>query len=708
MSVYRPQPMPVLRPAQPAGFGIEEFIAALKKRRWLIFQIAAAVVTVAILYAFSQPTIYSASAVVLLDGRKNTIADASAVITQLQPDLPATIQNQIQILTSRDLAQKVIAELGLADDPEFNGTLPAPGIAGIMDPRNWGGDIAPTTDPDKLVDTFLKHVWADANGLSTSITVSANSRDPRKAARIANAVVKAYVDDQVGGRHAATSQTTDWLQARTDDLARQLQAQNEDMQRFKARNGIADAGPGGSLADQQMLGISTQILQARSDLAQKTAAQQSLAGGDPASTSEVVASPLITQLRTQEATLAQQEADLTSRYGPLHPKLVEVQAQRHDLEQKIAQAVGRIAGSVSSDVNTARNHLDSLQGSLQRAEQLSVNQNMARTQLASLEANAASTRTAYETFITRLRGAQDQDATLTSESRVLSNAPVPQAPSAPKRSLIVGASLPLGLMLGALTALLLEKFGYLLRPKARRRTGAAKGRPARQAVPAREWAKDWDGPPILGELVNSSSLKAADYVIDWPASRFARACAALVRQLESREGEGAVVALTAPDPGDSKSVVAVSLARAAAAMGKRAIIVDCDPAHRSAAALHANPAVGLYEVLTGAVPLNDALVRDPRSSALLLILKQRPAQAAAMFASPQMHRLLEILRDGCDLVILDCGLALNGPETALIARQADATLVVSPRARLRGRSLAHATKMLESAKAAPVGLVLAS
>jgi Mrp family chromosome partitioning ATPase len=70
--------------------------------------------------------------------------------------------------------------------------------------------------------------------------------------------------------------------------------------------------------------------------------------------------------------------------------------------------------------------------------------------------------------------------------------------------------------------------------------------------------------------------------------------------------------------------------------------------------------------------------------------------------------LLEILRDGCDLVILDCGLALNGPETALLARHADATLVVSPRSRLRGRSLAHATQMLEKAKAAPVGLVLAS
>jgi Mrp family chromosome partitioning ATPase len=335
---------------------------------------------------------------------------------------------------------------------------------------------------------------------------------------------------------------------------------------------------------------------------------------------------------------------------------------------------------------------------------LSVNQNMARTQLAAMESNASSTRTAYESFVARLRGAQDQDATLTPEGRILSEAAVPDSPSAPKRKLIIGASLPLGLLLGVLAALLREKFGYLLRPKAKRRSGAAQGRAARRLRPV----EAWEGPPILGELVNSASLAAADYVIDWPASRFARASVALVRQLEGRDGEGAVVALTAPEPGDSKSVVAVAIARAAAAMGKRAILVDCDPAHRAAAALRSDPAAGLYEVLTGTVPLNDALVRDPRSGAFLLVLKQRPAQAAAMFASPQMHRLLDILRDSCDLVILDCGLALNGPEAALIARQADATLVVSRRDRLRGRSLTHATRMLENAKAAPLGLVLAS
>ncbi len=706
MPSHRPHTPLAPRPASSqglgAGFDLEEFVVLLRRRRRLICQVAGGVVLAAILYAFSQPTVYSASAVVMLDSRKNTIADASAVLTQLQPDT-ATMANQIQILQSRALAQKVIAQLGLADDPEFNGTLPAPGIAGLVDPRNWDGEVA-AADPDKLADNFLKHVWADTNGGSTAITVTATSRDPRKAAKIANAVVKAYLDDQVGGRHAVTSQTTQWLQGRASELAAQMQAQNEQIQRFKAENGLADAGPGGSLVDQQMLGINNQIVQARSDLAQKTAEQQSLIGGDPASASRVTTAPSIAQLRAQEAQVAQQEADLSSRYGPLNPKLLEVQAQHRNLELSIAQEIGRIAASTNGDVVSARNHLQSLEGSLRQAEQLSVTQNMARTQLATMEANAASNRATYEAFRTRLLQAQDQDATLTPEGRVLSPAIVPQTPSAPKRKLIVGASLPLGLMLGALAALLQEKYGWLLRAKNRRRNGRAKGRTARRL----KTMEAWDGPPILGELANTSSLAAADYVTDWPTSRYAQASAAMVRQLEARQGEGAVVALTAPEPGNSKSVVAISLARAAARMGKRAVIVDCDPSHRTAQALHADPRAGLYEVLTGAVPLNDALVRDARSGAYLLSLRQRPAQAPAMLASPQMHRLLEILRDGCDLVILDCGLALNGPDAALIARQADATLLVSRRDRLHGPNLLHATELLEKANAAPVGLVLAS
>ena len=68
------------------------------------------------------PTLYSTSASVMLDPRKNNVTDLSSVLSQLPTD-PSSLQNQIQILTSRDLALHVIAKLKLYDDPEFNSAL---------------------------------------------------------------------------------------------------------------------------------------------------------------------------------------------------------------------------------------------------------------------------------------------------------------------------------------------------------------------------------------------------------------------------------------------------------------------------------------------------------------------------------------------------------------------------------------------------------
>lgn len=705
--------LPVTRPLTPyaprpaaQGFDLADFIGLIDKRKKLILQITALSVIASVLFAFSLPTVWTSAAVVLLEPRQHALADGTAAApTQIDP---ATIQNQIQILESRQLAERVVDSLELENDPEFNGTLSAPGLGALVDPRNWGGSVPSggARRREQIIETFQRSVWAEQNGLSTSITIGARARDPEKAARLANALAGAYVEGQLSNKQNSSSQTTQWLDARAANLAREVQLQNEAIQRFKASRGITDTSPGSSLNDQQMAAVNAQIAQARSDLEQKLAIQRSLQSHDPASSSQAAASMTIQTLRSQQAEIMRQEADVNLRYGPLHPRVQQIQVQRREMEGRIAQEAARIAAAANTDVEAARNLLASLQANLARAQSISVGQNMARGELASMEANAASTRIAYEAFIGRLRNAQDQDASLAAEARLLSAAAVPQAPASPKRKLIVGASLPLGMMLGVLLSLILEKFGYLLRPKAHRRSGVSNGRAASRISGIDIDA--WDGPPILGEINNAGSLAAADYVLDWPRSRFTHASVNLVRQLEARDGEGTVVALTAPEPCEQKSVIAVAMARAAARMGKKAIIIDCDPRHRAGTALHTQHPAGLLEVLTGAVPLHEALVKDPRSQAFVLSLKQRPADAAAMYNSPQMARLLEILRDACDLVILDCSPALTSPDAALIARHADATILVSKREKLRGRSLSHATQLLQDAKAAPVGLVLAS
>src|SRR5882757_2781700 len=92
------------------NFQFADFIHLLEARRVLIVRIALATILFALGVALLLPTTYASSAVVMLDPRKNSITDLSAVLTPQLSD-PAAVQNQIQIITSRDLAANVMDRL---------------------------------------------------------------------------------------------------------------------------------------------------------------------------------------------------------------------------------------------------------------------------------------------------------------------------------------------------------------------------------------------------------------------------------------------------------------------------------------------------------------------------------------------------------------------------------------------------------------------
>ena len=710
--------MPAVYAAPPAPpFAVDDLLRLIRRRKTLILRVAAGVIALAIVIALLLPTLYASTATIVLDPRKNNITDLSAVLSQLPTD-PATVQNEIQVLTSRGLAARVISRLKLDQDPEFNPQLSRPGIdfSRLLHPRSWFTAGTPNKENrDRIIDNFLKHLSAQSLGLSTTLTVTFTAREAEKAAGIANAVADAYVEGQVDTKVSATNETNQWLTKRTQDLARAIQAKDAAIQTYKAENDLNDTAPGNSLADQQMAGINAQIVQARSDLAEKQAIYNRVStlakAGNTADVSEVVASPLIAQLRSQEADLIKTESEMSTKYGPLHPKMQAVEAQRRDLDEKIAQESSRVAGSSGNDLAVARAHLDSLQASLGEAERQAMRQNMARVKLQAMEADAASTRSIYESFVSRLRGTQDQDQVQAPEGHVISRAPIPMAPASPKRMLIVGASIPAGFLLGLLVALLAERFApaprlYLPRPRSSVHFSTA---PKTAARPRSAPLATWYSLPVLAEIPGAASLRAIDQIIDWPHSGFSRAMGALVYQLESRGHGAGIIALTAAETGESKAAIAISLVRAASAMGKKAVLLDNDLRNPLAArSMHAPVTAGLLEVLSRTTPLNVALAKDPRSNAFVLANIAQTSTPAAMFGSKQMAQLLKVLRENCDLVIIDSGSALAGPESALLARLSDATVLVTRRDTMGAPQTVQAIQILQSAGAAPIGIVVAS
>lgn len=672
-------------------FGLTEILRVARERRSLILKTLAGVVALTLLALLFLPTLYTPAATVMIEPRKNNIADLSDVFSQMPTDT-ASVQNQIQILTSRSLASKVISDLGLDKDPEFNAALEPGLLSGL-----FGWPQTPQEQRDAVIDAFLKHVSANEIGLSTTLSIAFSSHDPEIAARVTNAVADAYVQNQVDTKYQVATRTSQWLLNRIAQLGQQVQASDAAVQRYKAENNLNDTQGQPSVADQQMIAINGQLVQAKADLAAKRATdqrvQQMMRAGHAADVTQVVASPVIAQLRQQESQLIAQEADLATRYGPKHPKLQAVESQKRDVESKIELEAQRTATTANNDAAVSQAQVESLSSSLKGAEQESTAQNLARVKLKALEASASSTESIYEAYVTRLRQTQGVDGTQFADARVLSYAAVPRSSSSHK-GLLLAASIPAGLLLGLLLALGAEHgiggapTGAFATPSARMPTLA------RIPVPA--------SPQGL-------NARLADLVLEQPASGFARAISQLRQRLASgpRVTGARVVLLTSATQGDGKSSIAVALARSAALAGLRVILIDGNfRAPSLASNFGAGPKSGLVAALTGRLPLSECIFRDPRSTVLALACTTPLRDPSQLLSSPALSQTVAQLRERCDLIVIDSAPVLMASDASLLSRLADIVLLVSRPQRTAKSTVAAAAQNLAGSRTQVASVLL--
>ena len=301
------------------SFDVQTLWRIAVARRLVILGTVVAVLAVTLVAWMMIVPVYNATAVLMLDPRKNAVAEVDAVLSGVPTD-PASIQNQVQILTSRRLATSVVQKLGLDRDRRFGAGFDAAAKSAT------GANLALETSVDRV----LNGLSVDQAGLSSTIRVSVSAADANQSARITNAWVDAYIEDQLNAKFEATQTAAKWLEQRVHQLASQVQGDDAAVQKYKAEYGIVDTGAGGSLIDQQTANVSTQLINAKADLAQKTAAYQRVLelqrAGRAGDATQVVASIVIGQLRTQLSELERQEAQYSERYLSQHPKLIDIRA----------------------------------------------------------------------------------------------------------------------------------------------------------------------------------------------------------------------------------------------------------------------------------------------------------------------------------------------------------------------------------------------
>ena len=212
----------------------------IRRHAWVFLATTTMTLTLAILYVSVAPRVYTAHAQLFLDPRNPQPIGGEDKEMMVALDSPE-VESQITILRSGQVLAAVATALKLYDDPEFA--------------SGGNGKDALTTElsknPDSVnmlaaIDSLQAGLDVRRVGLSHTLDVYFSCRDPEKAAKIANAVAKSYVKDQLTTRSSVASQGTTWLEERIEQLRQQVNATVLKAQEFRAKRDYRIQEPHGS------------------------------------------------------------------------------------------------------------------------------------------------------------------------------------------------------------------------------------------------------------------------------------------------------------------------------------------------------------------------------------------------------------------------------------------------------------------------------
>ncbi|MET0547012.1 MAG: polysaccharide biosynthesis tyrosine autokinase [Caulobacterales bacterium] len=751
------------------GIDIKGLMRFFLRRRWVMMSVGALVAAIVVVAVMLQAPKYSSVALLMVSPQESDLVMDSDKKAS-QPDAGA-LESQIEILQSRKLAGNLADRLKLANDPDWNTSLRPSRLETLfgIKPKPKPKTKLTKMEREQLIDGVTGALQARRKGLTYVIEVIATSPDPKLSARMASTLVDLYFESQLQMKLDASRSANAWLSERLGLLKTEVQQKEAAVEAYRASSGLLTAS-GASLTEQQITGLQSTVIQARTDLAEREARYQQVqalirSGGNADSIAGVINSETIRVLRAQEGDAARRQADLESRYGNLHPAIAKARVEREGIQAQIQAEIARISANLKNEVDVSRARLATLLGNQHAVQGELVSNNSGMVKLRELERDAGATRAIYESFLKRYQELTESESLKVTDASLVSPATPPTGKSSPRLSVALLLGFALGACIGGAVGLCIDLMDEGLdNAKA---VEAATGKPILASIPVVH-------PPgmtalpkqtvseIGGDLMRASTISdlrrvgaqvalslkhgnieaigkkrakhhknakpeeptildarrfepsgegwnPAMYLVEKPMSAFAEGLRSLRTSLlyTGLERRVKVVAVTSAMPGEGKTTTSICLTRVAGLSGQRTIVVECDLRRRSLnGVLGLKPERGILQVLRGETTWQEALIVDPYTGVHVLPAIEETFTPWDVFGSHEMRSLLDTLSEQYDMVVLDCPPVLAVAETRIICRLADETVLVVRWAQTPARAANGAIELIEQCGGNVIGIAI--
>lgn len=658
-------------PVAPDRVDLRGSLQFFRRRLRMIVAIVVGAVLLGAIVTATRPKVYTANAVVSMDTPKNQAGEGTVSQDSGPSPSSAYVDTQVEIITSRAMAERVATALGL-----LKGKSPV--------------------EENGIIQTLQGNVSAARAGESFALGLGYDAPTGEEASRTVNEFANQFTRWELGNAQERNRESAKLINERLEELRAQAHTDTEALQRYRIANNLLSTS-GASLTEQEISSYNQEVTRARAETAEdqarlNTALAQLRSGSTGDDVGEALGSGVIGSLRAREAQVGGEVANMESRYGPNHPALVRAKGELAEIQRQIQAEIGRVISNLRAKQQVSAQRLGSLTQSLASARGTLTSNNAAMVGLDELERRAQVSQGLYETYLNTYKNLIAQEGVERPNARVLSLAPVPTAPSSPNVALNLVLAFAIGLGVAIASAFIAEAlFSGISTP---------------QEIETGLGIRCLASIPLLGSVSRAS--RAVPAILNEPRSAFAEAFRSLRISIEqATTGPTQVLAVTSALPKEGKTTIAACLAQSLALTDGPTILVDCDLRRRGVSRLLALPKdrPGLIEVLDGSATLDEAMIWGETQLAVLPI-RSNETEHTELLTGDAFERLLDRLRTRFNHVLLDLPPVLPIALTRILASKADATMMVVRWRKTPDMAVASALQQLPPDRVNLVGGVL--
>ncbi len=641
----------------------EYWAVVVKHRRIIGFCVALALVIGAMVSLLSRPT-YKATTTLDIEKDKGSPMDISSAPQAYLSYDPEFLPTQTRLMKSREVAERVVERLNLAQNPELN--PPKSGFFGSKsNVKNNGSDLV-----SKIALSLQKQIDVVPIRGTNLVELSYVAPNPKLAADVANAIADSYIDWNLESKFEVVGQASQFLAAQIEQLKSEIDTKERQLQAYGRSKDIVSTDTQGNVTGQRLESLNKDYADAVADRVAKEARYHEVETARPETIADTLSNGFVSQLRNDQAKLEREYAEKLNLFKPEWPAMQQLKAQidkgHQHLESVIQETVAKARDVARNDYMTAMRREESLKGVLQGQKSEAMTLSTNAVEYNNLKVEVETKRTLLDTLLkrnaetqvtSRLRGER------LSNVRVVDSALPPRVRFRPSYRMNGLLSLFLGGAFGVALAFLLEYLDRSLRTP--------------------EQVERFLKLPSLGVIPSVGSAAAHGYGYGYGyVSRFRRKVAQGSAEEEihveliphaqphstvaesyrafrtalllSRAGGVKSIAITSSVPAEGKTSTALNLAIVLGQLGKRVLLVDADlHKPRLHEILRISNRVGLVSVLAENVAPTDAVAKTTIPGVFAVPSGPSTPNPSGLLASDAMAKFLEGASRNFDMVILD-------------------------------------------------------